>query len=92
MCRTAVGGPDLAPNQLTGENLGELILAASEEPRKLSIMLLDEVNEKMLRVNKKVRKEKEISERSLKDETIIEIPAGKRVRIVMTVPEERKPK
>jgi hypothetical protein len=72
--------------------LGELILAASEEPRKLSVMLLDEVDEKMLKANKKVRKEKEIAERSLRDETIIEVPAGKRIRIVMTSSKERKAK
>ncbi len=73
--------------------MGELILAASEETRKLSIMLLDEVNEKMLRVNKKVRKEKEVTDRSVKDETVIEVPAGKRVRIVMiSEPKGHKPK
>ena len=63
--------------------MGELILAASEQPRKLSVMLLDEVDERMLRINKRVRKEKEVAERSVRDETVIEVPAGKRVRIVM---------
>lgn len=65
-------------------NLGELILAASEEPRRLNIVLLDEPSEKMLKMNKNVRKEKEVSDRTMKEETIIEVPPGKRVRIVMT--------
>jgi len=64
--------------------LGELILAASDEPRRLSIVLLDEPSEKMLKMNKNVRKEKEVSERSIKDEVVIDVPPGKRVRIVMT--------
>ncbi len=65
-------------------NLGELILAASEEARRLNIVLLDEPSEKMLKMNKNVRKEKEVSDRTMKEETIIEVPPGKRVRIVMT--------
>lgn len=65
-------------------SLGELILAASDEPRRLSIVLLDEPSEKMLKMNKNVRKEKEVSERSIKDEVVIDVPPGKRVRIVMT--------
>jgi hypothetical protein len=65
-------------------NLGELILAASEETRRLNIVLLDEPSEKMLKMNKNVRKEKEVSDRTIKEETIIEVPPGKRVRIVMT--------
>jgi hypothetical protein len=64
--------------------VGELILAASEESRRLNIVLLDEPSEKMLKMNKNVRKEKEVAERSLKDEIVIEVPPGKRVRIVMT--------
>ncbi len=64
--------------------MGELILAASDEPRRLSIVLLDEPSEKMLKMNKNVRKEKEVSERSIKDEVVIDVPPGKRVRIVMT--------
>jgi len=64
--------------------LGELILAASDEPRRLNIVLLDEPSEKMLKMNKNVRKEKEVSERSIKDEVVIDVPPGKRVRIVMT--------
>jgi hypothetical protein len=65
-------------------NLGELILAASEEARRLNIVLLDEPSEKMLKMNKNVRKEKEVSDRTIKEETIVEVPPGKRVRIVMT--------
>ncbi len=65
-------------------SLGELILAASDEPRRLNIVLLDEPNEKMLKMNKNVRKEKEVTDRSIKDEVVIDVPAGKRVRIVMT--------
>jgi hypothetical protein len=65
-------------------NLGELILAASEEARRLNIVLLDEPSEKMLKMNKNVRKEKEVSDRTMKEETVIEVPPGKRVRIVMT--------
>jgi hypothetical protein len=65
-------------------SLGELILAASDEPRRLNIVLLDEPSEKMLKMNKNVRKEKEVSERSIKDEVVIDVPPGKRVRIVMT--------
>ncbi len=38
----------------------------------------------MLKMNKNVRKEKEVSERSIKDEVVIDVPPGKRVRIVMT--------
>ncbi|NLT37752.1 MAG: hypothetical protein GXX95_06310 [Methanomassiliicoccus sp.] len=64
--------------------MGELILAASDEPRRLNIVLLDEPSEKMLKMNKNVRKEKEVSERSIKDEVVIDVPPGKRVRIVMT--------
>jgi hypothetical protein len=64
--------------------LGELILAASDEARKLNIVLLDEPSEKMLKMNKNVRKEKEVAERSMKDEVVIDVPPGKRVRIVMT--------
>lgn len=64
--------------------LGELILAASEEARQLNIVLLDEPSEKMLKMNKSVRKEKEVAERSIKDEVVISVPPGKRVRIVMT--------
>lgn len=64
--------------------MGELILAASDEPRRLSIVLLDEPSEKMLKMNKNVRKEKEVSERSIKDEVVIDVPPGKRVRIVIT--------
>ena len=64
--------------------MGELILAASDEPRRLNIVLLDEPSEKMLKMNKNVRKEKEVTERSIKDEVVIEVPPGKRVRIVMT--------
>jgi hypothetical protein len=64
--------------------LGELILAASDEARRLNIVLLDEPTEKMLKMNKSVRKEKEVSERSIKDEVVINVPPGKRVRIVMT--------
>jgi len=64
--------------------LGELILAASEEARQLNIMLLDEPSEKMLKMNKSVRKEKEVAERSIRDEVVISVPPGKRVRIVMT--------
>lgn len=71
--------------------MGELILAASEEPRRLSIVLLDEPTEKMLKLNKSVRKEREVSERSIKDEFIINVPPGKRVRIVMTA-EPKTPK
>ena len=59
-------------------------MAASEEPRRLNIVLLDEPSEKMLKMNKNVRKEKEVSDRTMKEETIIEVPPGKRVRIVMT--------
>jgi hypothetical protein len=65
--------------------LGELILAASDEARKLNIVLLDEPSEKMLKMNKNVRKEKEVAERSMKDEVVIDVPPGKRVRIVMTI-------
>ena len=64
--------------------MGELILAASDEPRRLNIVLLDEPSEKMLKMNKHVRKEKEVSDRSIKDEVVIDVPPGKRVRIVMT--------
>ncbi len=64
--------------------MGELILAASDEPRRLNIVLLDEPSEKMLKMNKNVRKEKEVTERSIKDEVVIDVPPGKRVRIVMT--------
>lgn len=64
--------------------MGELILAASEEARQLNIVLLDEPSEKMLKMNKSVRKEKEVAERSIKDEVVINVPPGKRVRIVMT--------
>lgn len=64
--------------------MGELILAASDEARKLNIVLLDEPSEKMLKMNKNVRKEKEVAERSMKDEVVIDVPPGKRVRIVMT--------
>lgn len=70
-------------------HLGELILAASDEARKLNIVLLDEPSEKMLKMNKSVRKEKEVTERSLRDEIVIDVPPGKRVRIVMT--SEQKP-
>lgn len=59
-------------------------MAASDEPRRLNIVLLDEPSEKMLKMNKNVRKEKEVTERSIKDEVVIEVPPGKRVRIVMT--------
>lgn len=59
-------------------------MAASDEPRRLNIVLLDEPSEKMLKMNKNVRKEKEVSERSIKDEVVIDVPPGKRVRIVMT--------
>lgn len=64
--------------------MGELILAASEEARQLNIVLLDEPSEKMLKMNKSVRKEKEVAERSIRDEVVISVPPGKRVRIVMT--------
>ncbi|MDW5563664.1 MAG: hypothetical protein SA339_10595 [Methanomassiliicoccus sp.] len=50
----------------------------------MNIVLLDEPSEKMLKMNKSVRKEKEVSERSIRDEVVIEVPPGKRVRIVMT--------
>jgi len=64
--------------------VGELILAASDEARRLNIVLLDEPSEKMLKMNKSVRKEKEVAERSIRDEVVIDVPPGKRVRIVMT--------
>lgn len=64
--------------------MGELILAASEEARRLNIVLLDEPSEKMLKMNKNVRKEKEVSDRTMKEEVVIDVPPGKRVRIVMT--------
>jgi hypothetical protein len=64
--------------------MGELILAASDEARQLNIVLLDEPTEKMLKMNKSVRKEKEVSERSIREEVVINVPPGKRVRIVMT--------
>jgi hypothetical protein len=64
--------------------LGELILAASDEARRLNIVLLDEPSEKMLKMNKNVRKEKEVTDRSIRDEVVINVPPGKRVRIVMT--------
>ncbi|MBI0584080.1 MAG: hypothetical protein ISF22_07620 [Methanomassiliicoccus sp.] len=59
-------------------------MAASEEPRRLNIVLLDEPTEKMLKMNKSVRKEKEVAERSIKEEVVVNVPPGKRVRIVMT--------
>jgi len=64
--------------------VGELILAASDEARKLNIVLLDEPSEKMLKMNKAVRKEREVADRSMKEEVVIDVPPGKRVRIVMT--------
>lgn len=72
--------------------VGELILAASEEARRLNIVLLDEPSERMLKMNKSVRKEKEVSERSIKDEFVISVPPGKRVRIVMTSEPKVTPK
>jgi hypothetical protein len=80
--------PDL-PIDGSVMTVGELILAASDEARQLNIVLLDEPSEKMLRMNKSMRKEKEVSERSIKDEVVIHVPPGKRVRIVMT--SESKP-
>lgn len=59
-------------------------MAASDEARRLNIVLLDEPSEKMLKMNKNVRKEKEVTERSIRDEVVINVPPGKRVRIVMT--------
>lgn len=59
-------------------------MAAADEARRLNIVLLDEPSEKMLKMNKNVRKEKEVTERSIRDEVVINVPPGKRVRIVMT--------
>ncbi len=68
-------------------------MAASEEARRLNIVLLDEPSEKMLKMNKNVRKEKEVSDRSMKEEVVIDVPPGKRVRIVMTSePKASRPK
>jgi hypothetical protein len=67
------------------DSLGELILAASDKARTLNIILLDEVSGQMSKLSKKVRKEKEILERAIKNEVVIDVPPGKRVRIYMTV-------
>ena len=48
------------------------MLAASDEARRLNIVLLDEPSEKMLKMNKNIRKEKEVTERSIRDEVVIE--------------------
>ncbi len=63
--------------------MGELILAAVDRPRKLSVTLLDELDEEDRTMNKYARKKKEVEERTIKNETFVDVPAGKRVRIVM---------
>lgn len=60
-------------------------MAASDKARTLNIILLDEVSGQMSKLSKKVRKEKEILERAIKNEVVIDVPPGKRVRIYMTV-------